>query len=53
MGWSTGQQNTGRQEGLSTEETQAILEVIRRAEQLEVNEHQRIGYVGSTPLLGS
>ncbi|KAF2343577.1 Zinc finger FYVE/PHD-type, partial [Trinorchestia longiramus] len=43
MGWSTGQASPARTEGLSSEETAAILSVIQRAEQLEEAEHQRIG----------
>ena len=43
MGWSTGQSSAAKQEALSSEETAAILEVIKRAEELEQTEHQRIG----------
>ncbi|XP_047738833.1 rabphilin-1 [Hyalella azteca] len=44
MGWCTGQASSpARPEGLSAAETAAILEVIQRAEQLDMAEHQRIG----------
>ena len=43
MGWSTGQPSIVRQDSLSEKETKAILEVIKRAEQLDLNEQERIG----------
>ncbi|XP_064101332.1 rabphilin-3A-like isoform X2 [Macrobrachium nipponense] len=44
MGWSTSQPApVQRQDSLSEAETKMILEVIKRAEQLDMNEQQRIG----------
>ncbi|KAL7637597.1 UNVERIFIED_CONTAM: hypothetical protein RMT77_012326 [Armadillidium vulgare] len=43
MGWSTGQVTPPRQESLTEAETKAIMDVIRKAEELDLNEQERVG----------